>query len=161
MAVRSRQMVPSTASQVLVKIESRAQNRLAGRLYNPYLDAGAGFSDVMEFTNLLDEMFDSLSFPQATMEYRSFDARKAGKKATAGAQGPKVVQGVSDEEKVRPQDSDVFVVHVQFRQNATWQGTVRWSGQPEEKRFRSTLELLKIMDSALEQKGAGDEKDEG
>lgn len=46
-------------------------------------------------------------------------------------------------------DGDMFVVNVQFRRNATWQGTIKWAGQNEEQRFRSTLELLKIMDGAL------------
>ena len=43
----------------------------------------------------------------------------------------------------------MFVVDVKFRRNATWQGTVKWEGK--EANFRSTLELLKIMDAALEQ----------
>lgn len=44
---------------------------------------------------------------------------------------------------------DTFIVSVQFQQNATWQGTIKWAGQNEEQRFRSTLEMLKIMDGAL------------
>ncbi|NLW77799.1 MAG: hypothetical protein GXY32_00065 [Ruminococcaceae bacterium] len=48
-----------------------------------------------------------------------------------------------------PGDSDTFVVNVQFRQHATWQGTVKWAGQNQEVHFRSVLELLKIMDGAL------------
>lgn len=45
--------------------------------------------------------------------------------------------------------SDVFIVDVKFRQNGTWQGTVKWNGQNQEVHFRSTLELLKIMDGAI------------
>ena len=43
-----------------------------------------------------------------------------------------------------------FVVHVQFRQNATWQGTVQWVDANKTQRFRSALELLKLMDEALD-----------
>lgn len=46
---------------------------------------------------------------------------------------------------------DVFVVNVKFCQNATWQGTVSWNGNNEQVNFRSTLELLKIMDGVVEE----------
>lgn len=46
-----------------------------------------------------------------------------------------------------------FIVQVQFCQNASWQGTIAWTEQKKEKRFRSTLELLKLMDEALNSQG--------
>lgn len=54
-------------------------------------------------------------------------------------------------------ESDVFIVDVKFRQNATWQGTVKWTGQNQEVHFRSTLELLKIMDGAIAERHPEDE----
>lgn len=42
-----------------------------------------------------------------------------------------------------------FVVQVQFSQNASWQGTIAWTEQKKEQRFRSTLELVKLIDEAL------------
>lgn len=42
-----------------------------------------------------------------------------------------------------------FVVHIQYCENATWQGTVIWTEKNITKQFRSALELLKLMDSAL------------
>ena len=47
-----------------------------------------------------------------------------------------------------------FVVHVQCLENATWQG------ENESLKFRSALELLKIMDSALATTEQGEEKGE-
>ena len=44
-----------------------------------------------------------------------------------------------------------FVVQVQFRQNASWQGTVTWAEQNETRHFRSTLELIKLMDEILDE----------
>lgn len=43
-----------------------------------------------------------------------------------------------------------FVVHVQHYENATWQGEVVWAEQNRAQKFRSALELLKLVDSALE-----------
>ena len=42
-----------------------------------------------------------------------------------------------------------FIIQVQFRQNATWQGTIRWADKKKAQRFRSTLEMIKLMDDAL------------
>jgi len=36
-----------------------------------------------------------------------------------------------------------------FRQNASWQGSVVWVEGRQEERFRSALELVLLMDSAL------------
>lgn len=43
-----------------------------------------------------------------------------------------------------------FVVHVQYYENATWQGEVVWAEKNKTEKFRSALELLKLIDSALE-----------
>ena len=44
---------------------------------------------------------------------------------------------------------ETFLIHVQYRQNATWQGEVVWAEKNESLKFRSALELFKIMDGAL------------
>ena len=46
-------------------------------------------------------------------------------------------------------DLATFVVHVQYRQNATWQGKVVWTDTKQESHFRSALELVKLMDNAM------------
>ncbi|BDF59254.1 hypothetical protein CE91St36_20710 [Christensenellaceae bacterium] len=46
-----------------------------------------------------------------------------------------------------------FVVKVQYRQNATWQGQMIWSEKNEARSFRSALELIKLIDSATEERG--------
>lgn len=49
----------------------------------------------------------------------------------------------------------VFVVDVKFRRNATWQGTIATTAKNGDNltvSFRSALEMIKIMDSALEEK---------
>lgn len=47
-----------------------------------------------------------------------------------------------------------FVVSVKSQENHTWQGTVSWVEGKKQVNFRSALELLKLMDSAL---GKGNE----
>lgn len=52
--------------------------------------------------------------------------------------------------KDKRRELGTFVVHVQHYENATWQGEVVWAEQKRTEKFRSALELLKLMDSALE-----------
>ena len=53
-----------------------------------------------------------------------------------------------------------FVVHVQYLENSTWQGEIVWAEKNESLKFRSALELLKIMDSALATTEQGEKKGE-
>ena len=53
-----------------------------------------------------------------------------------------------------------FVVHVQYLENSTWQGEIVWTEKNESLKFRSALELLKIMDSALGTTDQGEGKGE-
>ena len=52
-------------------------------------------------------------------------------------------------------DGAVFLLEIQHRQNATWQGSITWVERQNERQnkqyFRSALELIKLIDSALEQ----------
>ena len=42
-----------------------------------------------------------------------------------------------------------FVVKIEFCQHGTWQGQVIWAEENRTERFRSALELLRLMDEAI------------
>lgn len=44
-----------------------------------------------------------------------------------------------------------FILHLQFRENDSWQGTIQWVERKETLQFRSALELMKIINSVCEQ----------
>ena len=44
-----------------------------------------------------------------------------------------------------------FIVKINHTDNASWQGQVTWADKNITKNFRSTLELIKLMDSCREQ----------
>ena len=46
-------------------------------------------------------------------------------------------------------ERETFVIRIMNTQNATWQGTVTWTDEKREVPFRSALELIRLMDSAL------------
>ncbi|MCR5032143.1 MAG: hypothetical protein K6A92_04715 [Lachnospiraceae bacterium] len=59
----------------------------------------------------------------------------------------------ADELQEKRGDKGTFIVQVQYRQNATWQGKVIWADENKEEHFRSALELIKMIDSALTREG--------
>ena len=44
---------------------------------------------------------------------------------------------------------ETFIVKVEYCQNETWQGQVIWAEENKTVRFRSALELMKLMDEAM------------
>lgn len=42
-----------------------------------------------------------------------------------------------------------FIVQITHQQNATWQGTVTWVDENRSQSFRSALELIRLIDSAV------------
>ena len=43
-----------------------------------------------------------------------------------------------------------FVLQILNTQNATWQGTITWVDGKRQESFRSALELIRLLDSAVE-----------
>lgn len=44
-----------------------------------------------------------------------------------------------------------FIVKIVNRQHSTWQGSITWVEEDKTQNFRSALELLKLIDGALDQ----------
>ena len=51
----------------------------------------------------------------------------------------------------RRSEQGTFIVRIQYRQNATWQGHVTWVEENKTLPFRSALELIKMIDSTKEE----------
>lgn len=53
------------------------------------------------------------------------------------------------EEQKREDCKATFTIQIQFQQNSTWQGTISWAEGEKTQRFRSELEMLKLMMEAI------------
>lgn len=58
------------------------------------------------------------------------------------------------------QRKETFVVHINSHENATWHGQITWLNGNETKGFRSMLEMIKLMDTALNQEENENEQEE-
>lgn len=53
--------------------------------------------------------------------------------------------------KAKDMKKGTFIVKILDKQNSTWQGTVTWVEENKVQNFRSALELLKLIDGALDE----------
>ena len=45
-----------------------------------------------------------------------------------------------------------FVIDICCQENHTWQGTIHWVNENKKEYFRSVLEMIRLIDSALQEK---------
>lgn len=54
--------------------------------------------------------------------------------------------------QIKKGDHLTFLVEVKSTKNHTWQGVLTWVEEQKKESFRSTLELLRLLDSTIETK---------
>ncbi|MEG0803364.1 MAG: hypothetical protein RSF90_00260 [Pygmaiobacter sp.] len=141
--------LPNGAARIVVCLEGVRHGELCGHWRSPYCKSAVHFDNIIELLSSMETFYNALEFPQSTLSLRSFGA-KTGHTKTDIPKRKEVTKYMSDEvfSKERGEKA-TFIVQVQFRQNATWQGTVTWAEKNETCHFRSALELLKMMDETL------------
>jgi hypothetical protein len=95
------------------------------------------FESTIELLGEMEQMLNQMQLPRSFTAERAFTQGCAwAGEATAG-----------DEERLGRRAT--FEIRILFRRNTSWQGSVRWAETGKEESFRSVLELLMLMDSAL------------
>lgn len=144
--------INSAAPNILsICIDSVNHREGKGRLYHCYSREAVPFENEFQLIAKMDDLFEHINYPQAAMKSRQFIEKENTKTQEAVR--------VMDKDVVINQSGDqaTFIVHVQYRQNATWQGQVVWAEKKITKNFRSALELLKLIDNALDESGIEEE----
>ena len=116
----------------------RYENKVPiGRLYHASSETGTAFHGTMNLLLSLESMLEEMKGPQSFSNRRTFRTSEE-----------RVISSVTAE-TVREGKIVTFALRILFRQNASWQGSVFWYDGKQEESFRSVLELLMLMDSAL------------
>lgn len=126
--------------------ESSTEN-ISGRMYCGIYPEGFDFSGVEALIFKMENIMDQIKFPEAAMEKRSFSNRKNN-------QNPPLKVALESQKQMRKFNPDLkmgvkatFIVQIQFRQKASWQGLVKWLEGNNTYKFESELEFLKILDA--------------
>lgn len=125
-------------NQILIVLDKSKLN-LCGMISHNSLPEKTQFLGIEQLLKWIDVIMKQPGFPESTVKYRSFK------------NGEKKMEKMPIEFITEHGDKATFVVSVMYCQNATWQGTVKWVEGGREENFRSLLELIKLMDSTLEE----------
>ena len=124
----------SGRSTVVVRIYSYQEKCPNGTLLGLHFNSPVEFSSLTQMLLLMEEMLDSVNGPQRGESPRAFQKTEGQPQfAVRDARKPLAT----------------FQLSVLFRQNASWQGTLIWTDRMMDSQFRSVLELVRLMDSAL------------
>lgn len=133
----------SAPNLISVCVDTSNHGEFSGRLYQCYEEEPWHYKNVVQLLRLMDNLYDLISYPQASTESRAFVKKERKPLQKLERQVP--------QDKILKQRGEVatFIIYVQYRQNATWQGEVIWSERGIKQQFSSALELIKLLDSAL------------
>ncbi len=138
-----------TPNGIVLCVSRNDNGMIGGRLYHGYSAEGIPFRGYEDIIKTAETLFDALGFPCRGSGDRDIygQIRRTEKKEG-------MTRVMSDEELLGQHgDMGTFVIRVQHRQHSSWQGRVTYLDQDQTVYFRSALELIKIIDSALDQAG--------
>lgn len=135
----------SAVNLVVVCVDRTEDHNFKGRFYHKYQTEAVPFRTGEELMVRMEEFYNAINIPQAATVGRGFLNRSPA----PVQRKTKIVQEVG-ELMAHKGDIATFVIHVQYRQNATWQGRMTWADKNSNCNFRSALEMLKMMDQAIE-----------
>lgn len=141
-------------------MDSYGMEQQKGRIYHLYSTVPITFCSLPEAFKKMEALYDDIDFPQASTKIRSFlvNRRKREIKEAEHVRESewmerrkREVKEVAALEKVLAHRGTgaTFIIRVKYRQNSSWQGEVTWVDGKKKEYFRSALELMRLLDSAL------------
>lgn len=132
---------------VILCINGNNEGELSGEFYHSYSSKPVPFNGIGQMTLRMEQLYDWLRFPYPGTNNRSF--------------GPIEKPSGIIRERNRIMSDDVllskhgdigtFIVRVQHRQNSSWQGRITWMEEDKTIQFRSVWEMIKLIESAVDQ----------
>ena len=147
---------PAVASAVWIGINQYNGSDWNGKIYTRLNKEAINFRNIGEMIEVLESIWNAIVYPQESLINRSFVIQQNSKEKKDYISVSYLEDGTKDKIKVelseadmekRRGEQDTFIVRIQYRQNATWQGHVTWVDENKTVPFRSALELIKLIDS--------------
>ncbi|MCI8609651.1 MAG: hypothetical protein HFE73_08410 [Firmicutes bacterium] len=139
----STKFTPYGKNIMTVRVVSYEKSCIKGTLSCSQMKDDIEFTGAISLLLNIEQIMDMHNSPQRGEEPRSFGADSCRMPFTDNSR-----QRLDE----RKQALATFQINVMFRQNATWQGRLFWADENMEASFRSVLELIRLLDSALGEK---------
>lgn len=120
----------------MVYVDSYQDSVLRGWFSNPFLKKPQEFTSLTDFIMKVETMLDLMGLPQSYAANRSF-------RNSPSAVAPAPFEGPNRGKKA------TFSLNIRFRRNNSWQGTLNWLENGSKQNFRSVLEMIVLLDSAM------------
>lgn len=154
--------LPEQSRVFMLRITGQTAGLCTGTIHNLYQERQQSFTGLADAILKMDAMMDHLGSPQATQESRKFtrpekkprrsSAQQQDRRQQRTPESPKLARQYWPPDSFQCEDDNVlvFFVRVRFRQHSSWQGDINWRNDGQKVQFRSVLELLHLLQSALE-----------
>jgi hypothetical protein len=131
---------------IVVCVDECLGGEIRGRYYNSSLAEEKSFRSLAQLLMGIEQTLELIDFPKSYTATRSFTPEIERVKAAQ-------VADTSPPDTMQWQSGTLasFSLRILFRQNSSWQGSVLWFEGNQEQSFRSALELIFLMYSALQQ----------
>ena len=139
------EILASECQYTLVCVDSYKDREFSGRLYHPLRPEGVLFTNVVDMVSTLEGLMEEPDVPRPMSSPRSFGTRE-------------IVYHPCERSAPRSGNFATFQLRIMYQYHASWQGSILWMDENRTEAFRSTMELLLLMDSALQSKGADEAK---
>ena len=168
----------SNSSMVQLIVFKQHSSEIWGEILNMYCEKPISCTDMGDFLLKLDALYEHLNYPMANMRVRSFSKQQkpvshnAAPSAEPAACFDSNIFNIYQQLRKKEQHAEslsthqkkhdkpvfeVFFINTIFRQHASWQGEVLWEKTGQKVCFRSALELLHLIQSALQKTKPNDD----
>ena len=124
----------------IVAVDNYSSADFSGNLYNPFYKQCVQIKSFQQLIKEIDSLMDEIGCPMSGMEKRTF---------TKHSYVDVRAMLLEDKTQVPRGKEGTFAIRIQYRNNASWQGTIRWMEGDAEECFRSVLEMFWLIDSAI------------
>lgn len=142
---------------IMLCVNRSGSGVIEGFLYHGYQKEGIPFRGYEQIIRIAEGFFNALGFP-----FMGTGDRDIHGGTHSYQKKERMTRVLKDDELLEKHgDMGTFVIRVQHRQHSSWQGRVTYLEKEKSVYFRSALELIKIIDGALDEaeQAAGAESD--
>lgn len=141
----------SKVREFMVSIGSYSEAEINGYVSHPALNQCRRFESLQELIHLISARLDELGIAQPATALRSFCEPNIleGREGMITILKDQKVKNIPPKLPCKPE----FLIRLNMRQNATWQGELCWVNDGRKIHFRSLLEMVNLMQEAIDISG--------